>query len=237
MSSKANPVAVARRSSMESFLDEYQLVRLVMVSGGLVLMVALAFLGGWVPNVIQIAVVLLVVAGHATWCLVRGIRAPKSMLALDLTLFGWVMTLIADSPAITTASLAFLVLLVVLFADGLWTFAFLAYIAVWYGLSHFGFAGFSAESWSTYLPVMFTVGGLAAVMWRIKAWLGRLDANRSQMMGTVSHELKNNLTGMIGMTELVGSEDLTLVEVKELVGMAHSQAVDAAEIVEDLLTA
>lgn len=222
---------------MESFLDEYQFVRLVMASGGLVLMVALLLLGDWGPSVIPIAAVLLVVAGHATWSLVRGIRAPKSMLALDLTLFGWMMTLVAGSPAITTASLALLVLLVVLFADGVWNLAFLAYVASWYGLSHFGSAGSSAESWSIFLAVLFTVGGLAAIMWRIKRWLGGLDANRSQMLGTVSHELRNNLTGMIGMTGLVGSEDLPSAEIKELVGLAHSQAVDAADIVEDLLTA
>jgi len=76
-----------------------------------------------------------------------------------------------------------------------------------------------------------------AVMWRVKRWLGRLDANRSQMLGTVSHELRNNLTGMIGMTELVGSEELDPAEVRELIALAHLQAVDAAEMVEDLLTA
>ncbi|HEY4607081.1 MAG TPA: HAMP domain-containing sensor histidine kinase, partial [Acidimicrobiia bacterium] len=65
---------------------------------------------------------------------------------------------------------------------------------------------------------------------------GRLDANRSQMLGTVSHELRNNLTGILGLSELVKSEGLDPDEVVELMGLVHNQAVDATEIVEDLLT-
>ena len=58
------------------------------------------------------------------------------------------------------------------------------------------------------------------------------------MVGTVSHELRNNLTGMLGLTDVVLSmPDLAPTEALELIGMAHQQAVDANEIVEDLLTA
>jgi signal transduction histidine kinase len=58
------------------------------------------------------------------------------------------------------------------------------------------------------------------------------------MLGTVSHELRNTLTGILGLTDLVsGSADLDPAEAKELIGLAHQQAVDATEIVEDMLTA
>jgi signal transduction histidine kinase len=58
------------------------------------------------------------------------------------------------------------------------------------------------------------------------------------MVGTVSHELRNNLTGMLGLTEIVMSTaDLDPTEARELIGLAHQQAADANEIVEDLLTA
>jgi signal transduction histidine kinase len=58
------------------------------------------------------------------------------------------------------------------------------------------------------------------------------------MLGTVSHELRNHLTGVLGLTQLVGTgPDLTEVEIRELVNMAYQQAADASEIVEDLLTA
>lgn len=222
---------------MENFLDEYQVIRLTMTVGGLALMAILLSVGSWDDNAAPIAIVLTLVAGHAAWCRVRQIRAPKSMLALDLTLWGWVMTLISDMPTVMTASLAFLVLLTVLFADGAWTFVFLPYIVSWYGLAYFQEAGVSSETLNMFLAAVFTVAGLALVMWRVKSWLARLDSNRSQMIGTVSHELRNNLTGMMGMTELVGSEDLDPSEVRELVFLAHMQAVDASEIVEDLLTA
>ena len=54
------------------------------------------------------------------------------------------------------------------------------------------------------------------------------------MLGTVSHELRNNLTGMMGLTEIVSTNpDLSADEARELVALAHQQAVDANEIVED----
>jgi signal transduction histidine kinase len=74
-------------------------------------------------------------------------------------------------------------------------------------------------------------------MYRVRGWLGRLDANRSQMLGTVSHELRNTLTGMMGLTEVVSTAtDLGPEETRELIGLAHQQTVDASEIIEDLLT-
>lgn len=222
---------------MESFLDEYQTVRLMMSLGGLVMMAGLMWIGDWDGRVAPVGFVLLLVGIHSAWSRVREVRSPRMMLALDLTVFGWVMVLISDIPAITTASLAFLTLLTVLFSTGKWTAVFLAYLVVWYGISFFTAAGMTAETVGYFPAVLFTVAGIALVMLRVKGWLGRLDANRSQMIGTVSHELRNNLTGMIGMTELVGSQEMDPDEVRELVQMAHLQAVDAAEIVEDLLTA
>jgi signal transduction histidine kinase len=57
------------------------------------------------------------------------------------------------------------------------------------------------------------------------------------MLGTVSHELRNTLTGMMGLTEVVSTAtDLGPDETRELIGLAHQQTVDASEIIEDLLT-
>lgn len=226
------------RSSMESFLDEYQLVRIGLGLSGLAYIGVVVVAGLWNERLNPIVVVLLVVTAHALWCRLRRIRSPRVMLLLDLTLWGWVMSLPVDKPTVATASFAFLALLTVLFADGYWSPIFLVYVTGWYGYAYFSDRPVDADSISEFTPVVFTMACLAVVVYYVTRWLGRLDANRSQMMGTVSHELRNNLTGMIGVTDLVLSTDeLSTDQVGELIRLANQQAVDAAEIVEDLLTA
>jgi signal transduction histidine kinase len=222
---------------MENFLDEYQLVRLLFVLGGLLVMAVQLLLEGWDDRVGPATVILLVVAAHAAWCRVSHIRTPRIMLGLDITMSGWLMVIYSEGAAITTASFAVVTLITVLFSSGWWTVGLLAYLATWYVTSFILREGMSAVAIGDSVAVIFTVSAVAVVMSRVRSWLGRLDANRSQMLGTVSHELRNNLTGMIGMTHLVGSEDLEPAEVSELISLAHLQALDAAEIVEDLLTA
>ena len=222
---------------MENFLDEYQLVRIGLTLVSLVPVAAFLLLGRSAEDLLPIAVVLVTIAAHALWCRSRGIRSPKTMLALDLTAWGWVMTLLADTIAVPTASLAFLVLVVVLFAQGPWIALFMAYICGWYGVAYFAGTVGTLESVGVFVGVIITVGSVGLVVWHVRRWLGRLDANRSQMLGTVSHELRNNLTGMIGLTDLVSEEaGISEDETKELIGLAHDQAMEAAEIVEDLLT-
>lgn len=237
MKSTASASHIALRSSMESFLDEYQLVRIGLGVLGLAYVGVVVVAGMWSPWLIRIVVVLLIVTGHAIWCRWKGIRSPRVMLMLDLTLWGWVMSLPVDKPTVATASFAFLTLLTVLFAEGYWIAFYFLYITAWYGYAFFNEYPISGDSVSEFAPVVLTIGCLAVVVYYVRRWLGRLDANRSQMMGTVSHELRNNLTGMIGVTDLVGdNEDLAPEQIRELIRLANQQAVDAAEIVEDLLT-
>ena len=230
--------AVAQRSSMESFLDEFQQVRLYLSLGGLALIGIFAGGGKWHGLLLPSAVGLILMGIHAAWCRYRHIRSPRSMLALDLTIWGSLMLMMSGYPAIATASLAFLSLLAVLFSDGRWMAAFLIYVTSWFGFSFFAGTGLHIEAAGVFVAIVFTVGGMAAVMYRVRGWLGQLDGNRSQMLGTVSHELRNNLTGMMGLTDVLQSaSDLSPSETQELLGLAHQQAVDASEIVEDLLTA
>lgn len=221
---------------MESFIDEYQGVRIAIGASGLILMTAYSVIGRWQTLLVPISLVLIAIAAHALWCRLRHLRTPKAMLALDLTLWGAVMLLLADSPEINVATLTFLVVLAVLFSEGYWLVAFLAYVVGWYTVSYFAIRPVDVVTMGEYVAILFTAGALAAVTLRVKGWLGRLDANRSQMLGTVSHELRNSLTGILGLSAVVKSESLPPDEVAELMGLVNNQAVDATEIVEDLLT-
>lgn len=223
-------------SSMDSYLDDYQNVRLAVSLFGLAILLALAPSEGFstvVPYVISLGVI----GGHAVWCRLRHIRSPRSMLLLDTTVWGVIIVLAGD-PSLSAAVLAFLAVLVVLFSDGSWRGVFLAAAAGWYGFSVVGTDQTAPVSLGQVAGVFLITGGMAAMIIRVRGWLGRLDAGRSQMLGTVSHELRNNLTGMMGLTEIVSTNrDLSGDEARELVALAHQQAVDANEIVEDLLTA
>jgi signal transduction histidine kinase len=227
-----------QHSSLENFLDEYQQIRLL-VSGAGIILVGVFVLGGWwqegspVPNLAALALI----AAHAAWCRARHIRAPRMMLIMDSSLLGAIMLTIPDSTAVLTGTFAFLALLIALFTQGMWLIGLLAYMTAWYVAAYLNGSGVSAESVGVMAGGLLTMAAVVAVMISVRRWLGRLDAARSQMVGTVSHELRNNLTGVLGLTEVVATmADLEPTEARELLAMAHQQAVDASEIVEDLLT-
>ena len=66
-----------------------------------------------------------------------------------------------------------------------------------------------------------------------------LELQRSQLLGSVSHELRNQLTGVMGMIDLALDEKSVVSpeEMRDLIGLARREAADAAGIIEDLLTA
>ncbi|MEX1006184.1 MAG: HAMP domain-containing sensor histidine kinase [Acidimicrobiia bacterium] len=223
-------------SSLESFLDDYQLVRLVVSASGLVSLLVLGISVGY-EYLLPYLVGLTVTGTHAAWSRVRNVRAVKSLLAIDTTVWGAII-LITNDPVTGTAMLALLLALVVAFVDGPMRILFILNSLAWYAVSFFDREGLSVGSLGRLIGVVLITGALAAIMARIRTGLGRLEANRSQLLGTVSHELRNNLTGLMGLTEIVSTDrSLGRDEATELVALAHQQAVDAAEIVEDLLTA
>lgn len=224
----------AATSSTDSFLDDYQVVRLGVSLIGLVILFGFAPSSGWslvAPYILALGLM----AGHAGWCQLRHVRSPKTMLVLDANVWGSIMVL-AGVPVLSAAILAFLFVLVVLFSNRWWRLGLLAVSAGWFAASTFT-SELAPLAIGHVLGVLLMTGGLAAMISRVRSWLDRLNAGRSQMLGTVSHELRNSLTGMMGLTQLVGDQpDMTFDEAKELVALAHQQGVDASEIVEDLLT-
>lgn len=227
------------RSTLESFLDEYQLVRLVVSSAGL-LLIGILWVADWLQETSPVPslVALGGIAAHSLWCRVRRIRTPRVMLAVDTTLVGTLMFLYQDDLATMAGVFAVISLVVVLFSERWWRVGFLVYVTAWYVAAFLAGAGTSVESGAILAQTLFTAVAIMAIMARVRDWLGRLDAERSQIVGTVSHELRNNLTGVLGITELLTTmPDLDPTEVRELSALAHDQAGDASEIVEDLLTA
>ncbi len=225
----------AAPSSTDSFLDDYQVVRLGVSLVALVILLGFGPSAGW-SVVAPFMFALGLMAGHAGWCRVQHVRSPKAMLFLDTNVWGAIMVM-AGVPVVSVAILAFLFVLVVLFSGGQWRFGLLAVCAGWFAASAFT-SEFEPLALGHVVGVLLMTSGLAAMIARVRSWLDRLDAGRSQMLGTVSHELRNNLTGVMGLTRLVGIQpDMTFHEAKELVALAHQQAVDASEIIEDLLTA
>jgi signal transduction histidine kinase len=221
---------------MDSFLDDYQSVRLATTLIGAGILTACIPLWGW--SILAPFIAGLSVTGaHALWCRLRNIRSPLSMLLLDSTLWGGIMV-VAGIAVINAAIVALLYVLTVMFSHGYWRIGFMAAATGWYVASVMTSSQFGPAMIGESVGVVMIALGLAALVFRVQTWLGRMDAQRSQMLGTVSHELRNNLTGMMGLTEIVGLDhELSGSEARELVALAHQQAADASEIVEDLLTA
>jgi hypothetical protein len=183
----ASPPPASQPSSMDSFLDDYQKVRLAISLTGLAILLAFVPSDGLSvlsPFIISMGVI----AGHSVWCRLRHIRSPRSMLLLDTTVWGVIIVLTAD-PSLSAAVLAFLAVLSVLFSDGAWRVGFLAASAGWYGLSVVGPGQLVPIELGQVVGVLFVTGAMAAMIIRVRGWMGRLDAGRSQMLGTVSHEL------------------------------------------------
>lgn len=130
--------------------------------------------------------------------------------------------------------------LIALFTQGWERYSILAYGAA-FGLA----ALLYAEDWSwsrvlpPYLSAAFVAAFIIGAISAIRTRLVELEASRAQTIGVVSHELRNHLTGVIAVAQMIRDDDGRLQpgEVTELLDLAYNQAVEAGEVIEDLLTA
>lgn len=84
---------------------------------------------------------------------------------------------------------------------------------------------------------LFVVAVVVAVLTSFRDRLFRLEVERAVTLGVASHELRNRLTGVIGITELLIEGNLPRTHEMELAAMAHAEAEEAAHVIDDLLTA
>jgi len=171
------------------------------------------------------------------------VRAPITALTVDISLANLAMLVlgVANQDASGAQDGFFLAsILIVLLAEGWRRAVLLGYSFV------FAFViMLAAASWDSSAVIgsaagmVFVVGMVTGLVSSIKRRLAELEAARAQTIGVVSHELRNHLSGVIGVTELVTSPDIDLEidELKELLVLAHHQAVEAGDVIEDLLTA
>jgi len=183
------------------------------------------------------------ILAHAFATGIWRVNAPLTALTVDISLANLSMLVLAlaDHDASGAQLGLFLAsVLVVLLAEGWRRTVLLAY--------SFAFAiaiMLAAASWDSQAIIgsaagmVFVVGMVTGVVSSIKRRLAELEAARAQTIGVVSHELRNHLAGVIGVTELITEPGtgLEIEEIKELLVLAHHQAVEAGDVIEDLLTA
>ena len=89
------------------------------------------------------------------------------------------------------------------------------------------------------ISIIFMVGVMVLILITVNQRMLMLELQRSQLLGSVSHELRNQLTGVMGMIDLALDKNIvsTEEEVRDLIILARREAADAAGIIEDLLTA
>jgi signal transduction histidine kinase len=89
------------------------------------------------------------------------------------------------------------------------------------------------------LSMILVEGIVLGIIVAVRSRLDEMEVIRAETLGVVSHELRNFLTGVVGVTELLRDDagGLSSVEISELLQMANEQATEAGEVIEDLLVA
>jgi signal transduction histidine kinase len=184
-----------------------------------------------------------IILAHAFATGMWQVNAPLTALTLDISLANLSMLVLAvadDDARGAQLGLFLASVLVVLLAEG-WQRA----VLLGYSLAFAIVIMLAAASWDpsavigNAVGMVFVVGMVTGVVSSIKRRLAELEAARAQTIGVVSHELRNHLTGVIGVTELITGPGavLEIDEIRELLVLAHHQAVEAGDVIDDLLTA
>ena len=221
---------------MEGFIDDYSRVRLVVSITALAVLAGFALFGTRSPELGISVVSMGVIAIHAGWSITSGVRNPRLSLALDMT-----VTTIAGWSAVNLPArglvLAVWCVIIPFLTYGRWRIAFYGYAVVSY-LAVISRANPPQELGAT-VRTLFIAGIIVVVLNNVSRRTMALEVQRSQLLGSVSHELRNQLTGVMGMIDLALDDAVvpSPEEVKDLIGLARREAGDAAGIIEDLLAA
>ncbi len=225
-----------RGTFIEGFIDDYARVRLIIGLACLPLMVGLLVAGADRRVVGLSALGFGVMAIHAGWNLRLGIRTPRLSLALDMTVISAAATA-SVVPTVSAVAFGFWCVLITFLTQGRSRLAFYAYAAGWYlFLVSLATPG---QDIATTASVLAATGFTVLILITVSRRSLMLEAQRSQLLGSVSHELRNQLTGVMGMIDLVLDDESAPISDgnRDLIRLARREAADAAGIIEDLLTA
>jgi signal transduction histidine kinase len=222
---------------MEGFIDDYRRVRLFIALASLALLAVLFAVGGQETSVLVVnALGLSVMAVHAGWSLITGVRTPRIAIFLDITVIGAASaTSVVESAS--AILFAFWCVLITFLTFGRSRLLFFGYAAVVYVLTIA--QARPVPDASLTVSILFMIGVVVMILLTINQRMLMLELQRSQLLGSVSHELRNQLTGVMGMIDLALDKDIvpTQDEVRDLIILARREAADATGIIEDLLTA
>ncbi len=226
-----------RHTVMEGFIDDYRRVRFIISLASLALLGGLFLAGTQESRVLAVnALGLSIMAIHAGWSLKSGVRTPRFALALDMTAIG-AASAASSTESVSAILLAFWCVLITFVTFGRSRYLFYAYAALLY-VGQISLASPVPEL-SLTISVLFMVAVMVVILVTINQRMMMLELQRSQLLGSVSHELRNQLTGVMGMIDLALDKDVvpTSEEIRDLITLARREAADAAGIIEDLLTA
>lgn len=180
-----------------------------------------------------------VLALHAT--LRPRSRRVAATMAVDATAIG---LSVATSGRLEIALPMALVMLTVavLAAPPRYSPFFIGYVLFWlvlaYILEPLGWPAIVEPALRRFWAVLFAAITVALTVVLLRAAareLARADRLRVQLVGAVSHDLRNPLSVVLGAAELLTDPELTEEEREELRGMILDQGTEARRIVDDLL--
>ncbi len=183
-----------------------------------------------------------IVLAHALGMKLLGLETVTSTIFVDLVVVHGAVLLMsirgADHSLVVLVMIGAAVI-IALFSEGV---ALVAAIGL---NSAFGLLNMSAaEDWALgrlvvpFVGALFVVGLVTVLLGSFRTRLVHLEMARALTLGIATHELRNRLTGIVGVTEMINSGSLPAdsPESAELLVMAHNEALEAAAVLDDLLT-
>ena len=175
----------------------------------------------------------------------RPSRSLTLPLLLDSTTIGLGGLILGLAPLVVGYGLLMLTIVALLTGRGSYRVLF-PYVGVWMGAGLY-FSVFSEPILGmdpvvgqvlVAIHVPLTTAGTMIVLSRMMGRLRQSEATRSRIVGGLVHDMKNAMTGAVGMAELLSDhlEDLTPAEIKEYAALVLSEGQSVVAMTDDLLT-